>query len=162
MAAEFSVTTRVVVFSILMPAVGLGVVALGLHSAWKTHRAVSACVRTVGAVIQVVEMRGGSDSARTVTRAVVRFRGEDGRTHSFLAGGAVEFRQGEHVKVFYAAGHPEQARVESFAELYMLSSFWVMFGGVMVLFGLLAVRQIRRGMGPPGLRIGSAPMRPGQ
>jgi len=150
-----------VAFACIVPLLGVGVLAISIHSAYSTHRKLSQGVQVDGTVVQIVQTRDPRDNF-TVYKSAIRFRGEDGRFHTFLsaASDAPRYKAGQHVTVIYDKGHLEQARIEPFFQLYALTSFGILFGAAMIAWGVLAFLQMRRGMGPPNIRISSVDISP--
>lgn len=101
---------------------------------------------TVGADGTIVEFQRAYSTRRSreVYLPVFRFVANDGRTYMIRAdSGAsfVPFKPGDHVRILYFKDHPETARINSIAQLWMPQLILGFFG---LVFTSFSVRIIRR------------------
>ena len=77
--------------------------------------------------------------SKEVYKPVVRFTDSNGQTHLFLAvsrAGLVPLKPGDSVRVLYLKDHPETARVDSIAQLWMPQPILALIGAVFVTFSV--------------------------
>jgi hypothetical protein len=99
-------------------------------------------------VIQMNEIRSFNQTRRSYA-PVFAFTASDGRTYTLtsnMASNPPAFKVGEHVLAHYQAGHPEKARLDSFAQLWLLDLIDGVFG---IIFTLLMVAVIFARKGEP-------------
>lgn len=107
-----------------------------------------------GYVIDIVEMRDGSDVA--TYRPIVRFTDNDGRLRQFgsdVSSNPPGYAIGERVTVIYDPADPSDAMIDSFRDRYLMSLGLAFFGTVMALYGLgcLVASWRSRGIAHPPL-----------
>jgi hypothetical protein len=87
--------------------------------------------------------------SKEVYKPVVRFTDSNGQTHLFLAvsrAGLVPLKPGDSVRVLYLKDHPETARVDSIAQLWMPQPILALIGAVFVAFSVrILIRRKYRG-----------------
>jgi hypothetical protein len=117
-----------------------------LVSAYRTHAFLARSVAAQGVVVQLKEIRGLH--ADTGLAPVFTFTA-DGRNYTIASNYATSppaFKIGEHVIVHYEKGHPEEARLESFTQLWL---FDIIGGALGALFTLAFLGVIFARTGPP-------------
>lgn len=78
--------------------------------------------------------------SKEVYNPVVRFTANDGQIHMFVAEsrmGLVPLKSGDTIRVIYIASHPETARIDTFAQLWMAQ---FILGLVGIFFTTVTVR----------------------
>lgn len=116
-------------------------------SAYNTHVFLS---RSIAVPATIVGMHA-QQNLRSVTNyaPVFTFTADDGRTYtvtSYMGSSVSTFEVGEHVTAHYDTGHPEQARLATFGQLWM---FDLIVGAVSVFGTLLFLVVVFGRMGPP-------------
>jgi Protein of unknown function (DUF3592) len=117
-----------------------------LVSAWRTHSFLERSVAAQGTVVQFKVIRGLHSN--TGFAPIFTFTA-DGRNYTITSNYATSppaFKIGEHVVVHYAKGHPEEARLESFTQLWL---FDIIGGALGALFTLVLLGVIFARSGPP-------------
>lgn len=113
--------------------VGPLLLLVGLGAAVQRAVLLYSGLRAEGTVIA----KRASGSGRVTYAPVFRFTASDGHTYvvnSDVSGRESAFRYGEHVDVIYRPGHPESARIDAFAELWI---FPLVFGVVGAAFSII-------------------------
>jgi Protein of unknown function (DUF3592) len=146
--------------------IALGALFLGgaLIDAYFTQKFVRESVTTDGAVVGLNPTHRARK--RRVTYApVFRFVTEDGRpvtVVSHTSSNPPAFNLGEAVKVHYKKDHPENAKIDSFGQLWLgdivFGSVGAIFTGIGVLILLATAKRNRRDLAMPD--DGSGIMRP--
>jgi hypothetical protein len=104
-----------------------------LVSAWRTHAFLERSVAAQGTVVQFKAIR--SLHSNTGFAPIFTFTA-DGRSYTIASDYATSppaFKIGEHVIVHYEKGHPEQARLESFTQLWLFDLIGGALGAVFTL-----------------------------
>ncbi len=123
----------------------LAFAAWGGFHAYSSWQLVNEGESTTGTVVQMEESR--SDEGGTVYSPVIEFMAH-GQTYSFESGNASdppEYEVGDEVRVLYDPETPEGARIESFAELWLMPIILIpaMLLGMLVVngvFGWMAIK----------------------
>lgn len=122
--------------------------AWALISAYRTHAFLQRSVTAQATIVRLNAVR--SLRHRTVSyEPVFTFTADDGRSYTIASNFATSppaFKVGEHATAHYEKGHPEQARLNSFAQLWI---FDVIDGAVGALFTLLFICVIFARARPP-------------
>jgi Protein of unknown function (DUF3592) len=117
-----------------------------LASAWRTHAFLERSVAAQGTVVQLKVIRG---LHADVGLAPVFTFTADGRSYTITSDYATNppaFKIGERVVVHYEKGHPQEARLESFTQLWL---FDIIGGGLGVVFTLAFLGVIFARTRPP-------------
>ena len=118
-----------------------------LVSAWRTHAFLARSVAVQGTVVQFKLVRG-LHHANDGFAPIFTFAA-DGRSYTLVSDYATAppaFKVGERVTVHYEKGHPEEARLESFSQLWL---FDLIAGSLGALFTLAFLGVIFARAGPP-------------
>lgn len=86
--------------------------------------------------------------SKEVYKPVVRFTANDGRTHLIVAdsrAGLVPLKPGDRVRVIYLKDHPETARIDSIAQLWMPQ---IILGSIGAIFAVISVRILMKRKAP--------------
>ena len=126
--------------------VGTVLLAVAIALGWHTRQFLASSQRAVGTVVDLLPSRSSSGGS-VMYSPVFEFRAADGRMHevrSSVASSPPGYEEGEEVTVWYPAGAPGQARLDSFFELW---------GGATIVGGIGAVFfAIGAGLWVGGLR----------
>jgi hypothetical protein len=117
------------------------VVLLGAGVSWvRTLHFAHDAIRTSGTII---EMRQGKGEYGRIERYAPTFRFQDaeGRQHTVSSKfySSQEFHSGEIVAVLYLADNPQTARIDSFWQMWGLSSCAGIFGSICLTIGVVVV-----------------------
>lgn len=123
----------------------LAFAAWGGFHAYSSWQLVNEGGSAIGTVVRLEESE--SNEGGTVYSPVVEFTA-NGQTHSFESGNASDppdYEVGDEVKVLYDPAAPNEARIESFAELWLMPILLIpaMLLGMLIVngvFGWLAIR----------------------
>lgn len=118
-----------------------------LVSAYRTHAFLARSVAAQGTVVQLKVTRGLHSDIGFAP--VFAFPADDGRSYTVTSEYATAppaFKVGEHVVVHYEKGHPEEARLESFSQLWL---FDIIGGALGAVFTLAFLGTIFARTGPP-------------
>ncbi|MGB6692307.1 MAG: DUF3592 domain-containing protein [Terracidiphilus sp.] len=135
-------------FGVAFFVLGPCALAWALISAYRTHTFLQRSVTAQATIVRLNVVR----SLRRRTRGyepVFIFTADDGRTYTINSNYATNppaFKIGERATAHYEKGHPEQARLDSFTQLWM---FDVIDGAVGALFTLLFLGVIFARAKPP-------------
>lgn len=124
-------------------AVGLLFLLIAIVLSIRTAGLVSATVAADGTIVEF-QRAYSTRRSREVYLPVFRFVADDGHTYMLRAdsnASFVPFKQGDHVRILYFKDHPETARINSIAQLWMPQLILGFFGFVFTSF---SVRIIRR------------------
>lgn len=111
-------------------AVGPTLVIIAVAISIPTARFVNAAVATDGKIISLNRVYLPRRS-KEVYLPVFRFTANDGQPHMIMADSntnLVPFKPGDHVRVIYLKDHPETARIDSIAQLWMPQLIFGVFG----------------------------------
>ena len=124
-------------------AVGPVLLLIAIVSSIPTAEFVLASTATDGKIVELEPIY--SKRYRYVYEPVFRFTANDGQTHmlrSYSNTSFVPFKPGDRIRVLYITDHPETARIDSFAQLWMPQ---FVLGVLGAMFSAISVRiQIRR------------------
>lgn len=125
-------------------AVGPLLLAIAIVSSIPTAKFVRNSLAADGKVINLQRVYSQRFS-KEVYKPVVRFTANDGQIHVLVAdsrAGLVLLKPGDHVSVIYLKDHPETARIDSIAQLWMPQ---LILGFIGVVFTAVTVRiQMRK------------------
>lgn len=121
---------------------GLSSIAIAGYSAWSTEQFLNRCMATEGKITGLVPIvRSNSDqhATRTTYAPTFSFTAADGMTYSVTSTSSSnppEFEVGDSIIVLYEASSPDQARIDSFGQLWLAS---IIFGGVGAIFFVISI-----------------------
>lgn len=118
-----------------------------LISAWRTHLFLRGSESSLATVVQLKEIHSLHRRAEVSYAPVFTFVARDGRTYTLTSDMATHpsaFKVGEDATAHYPAGHPEQARLDSFSQLWLFDLIEAIFGVIFTLL-MLAVIFARQG-----------------
>jgi hypothetical protein len=118
----------------LFSAIGIVVLVIGILLFVRTRRFVGRAASAIGTIMDVkTRWRLGWGLNRV---SVVRFQTQDGQTVEFESYRSIlSPGPGEHVEVLYDPLNPEEARSDSFMELWLPPLFLSLFGFFFFVFG---------------------------
>jgi hypothetical protein len=135
-------------FGVAFFVLGPCALAWALISAYRTHTFLQRSVTAQATIVRLNAVR--SLRHRTWSyQPVFTFTADDGRSYTLTSNYATNppaFKAGEHATVHYEKDHPEQARLDSFTQLWM---FDVIDGALGGLFTLLFLGVIFARARPP-------------
>lgn len=117
-------------------AVGPTMVIIAVAISVPTVRFVNAAIATDGKIIGLNRVYLPRRS-KEVYLPVFRFTANDGQPHMIMADSntnLVPFKPGDHVRVIYLKDHPETARIDSIAQLWMPQLIFAFFGTLFIVF----------------------------
>lgn len=135
-----------ILFGVTFFVSGPCVLVAALVSAYRTHVFLQSSTAAEATVVQMKEVRSLNLIERRYA-PVFTFTAGDGRTYTLaskMATNPPAFKVGEHVMAHYQTGHPEQARLDSFAQLWLFDLIEGAFGVIFTLL-MLAVIFARKG-----------------
>ena len=140
--------------------IGLGMV-WGGYATWANERAFRAQAEKAEGV--VIDLVGERDSdGKTMYRPIVEYTTADGRTLEMTgstASSPPSYARGEKVALFYSPTTPEDARIDGFAERYLLPLILGGLGAIFALvgwflfFGGIKKRRVRAWLAQHGMKV---------
>jgi hypothetical protein len=137
-----------IVFKLTFLALGPCLLAFSLVSAYQTKRFLRQSITSQAIIVQLKQVHSGRH-AKTSYAPVFTFPAENGRAYtvtSRMSSNPPAFKVGQVATVHYAKDHPEQARLDSFLELWL---FDIIGGVIGVIFSLLMIAVIFGRKGQP-------------
>lgn len=141
-------------FTVLLVGAWLALWILGGRLAWSSYRFLKQARVVPGKVVDIqrvtmsrnpnsVSQRGGQPQGGQMvsgsTFPVIEFTAENGETHHFT-GNIAESHLPEPLEVLYLPHRPDEARIKSFADLW-IKPIVAGIGGLIALLGILFYRQ---------------------
>lgn len=124
-------------------AVGPLLLLIAIGSSIPTAEFVRASAVTDGTVTYLQRVYSTRRS-KDVYLPVFRFIASDGETHTIMApsnASLVPFKRGDHVRILYLNGHPETARIDSIAQLWMGQIIVGIIGAALTTFPVLMLKR---------------------
>lgn len=126
-------------------ALGLGLLAIAVYLFFNTKHFINNANLVQGVVIE--NIRSSSDDSYTY-RPMIEFTTQDGRRIKFvskLGSGSPSYSVGQHVDVLYVPSAPENAKINSFMNLYFVTLILGVMSGVIL--ASLLVGRLFKGLG---------------
>ena len=105
---------------------------IAIGSSIPTAEFVRASIVTDGEIVELQRVRS-RPSTKAGYKPLFRFTANNGQTYTILANSAtslVPFKRGDQIRVLYIEGHPETARIDTFAQLWLPQVILGFFGAV--------------------------------
>jgi hypothetical protein len=135
-----------VLFGVTFFLLGPCLLAAALISAYRTHAFLSTSEAAEATVIRLQEFWNLNHTTASYA-PVFTFAAGDGRAYTVTSNMATNppvFKVGEHAQAHYPKGHPEQARLDSFSQLWLMDVANEIIGSIFTLL-LLALFFARKG-----------------
>lgn len=134
-------------FSGIFLGVGPFLLLLALISVVRTEAFIHSSIPAEGKVVELRRVHGGGSRGGWYFAPVFEFTAQDGQTYMHVSGTSTnppQFKVGDHVKVFYAPGHPELARINTPGQLFLFPMVATAIGGAMTALSVALLRRRQR------------------